>query len=375
MHQDNVKVREVLTRHQLRAFLRVPWKIYSGDPHWVPPLIKEQALLFSSPTHPFRRHAEIAPFLATIGTKVVGRIAAIVDDNYARHHDRNTGFFGFFECCNDVRVAQRLIHHAKEWLRRRGMDTLMGPLSPSTNDECGLLIDGFDSDPFLLMAHNPPYYQDLLEQCGLEKAKDLFANLVVNQGTIPERILRIREAVTRRTSNVNVRRINLKDIKHDAALVREIYTEAWQHNWGFVPPTDEEMTFMVTRLKSLVDPDLVLFAEIEGRTVGFALAMPNYNLVFKRLNGRLGIMGFFKFLYYSRKIDEMRIMMLGVRPEYRKRGIETLLYVEIFRKGMAKGYKRGEMSWILEDNHLMQRAIEALGGQKYKTYRIFQCSL
>lgn len=255
------------------------------------------------------------------------------------------------------------------------MNTLMGPVSPSTNDECGLLIDGFDSPPYLMMPHNPPYYQGLLEQCGLAKAKDLFANLVVNDGAIPARILRIREAVMKRIPGVTVRAINMKRIEHDAALVREIYTEAWQHNWGFVPPTDEEISFLVTRLKPLADPDFVLFAEIEGRTVGFALAMPNYNLVFKRLNGRMGVMGLLKFLYYSRTIDQMRIMMLGVRPEYRKRGIETLLYVEIFRKGMAKGYSQGEMSWILEDNLLMQKGIEALGGKKYKTYRIFQCSL
>lgn len=374
MYEDTVQVREVLTRDQLQQFLRVPWDIYTNDPHWVPPLIKEQARVFS-PDHPFRRHAEVVPFVASVSGRVVGRIAAIVDQNYIHHHRRKVGFFGFFEAINDTGTARSLIHHAKEWVRDKGMDTLMGPLSPSTNDECGLLIDGFDSPPYLMMAHNPPYYRDLLEQCGLEKAKDLFANLVVNDGTIPARILRIRDAVTKRIPGVTVRAMDMKRIEHDAALVREIYTEAWQHNWGFVPPTDEEMSVLVTRLKPLADPDFVLFAEIDGRTVGFALAMPNYNLVFKRLNGRMGIIGLVKFLYYSRTIDQMRIMMLGVRPEYRKRGIETLLYVEIFKKGIEKGYSQGEMSWILEDNLLMQRGIEALGGKKYKTYRIFQCSL
>jgi len=374
MSSKIITIQEVKTKNDLRAFLRFPWEIYRGDPHWVPPLLKEYAFHFSL-QNPFLHHAQIVPYVAIKNGSIVGRIAAIIDRNYIDFHHEETGFFGFFESFNDLSVTHALLDQVKGFLQGRGLKTVMGPVNPSTNDECGLLIEGFDSSPCFMMPYNPPYYRELLEGCGLQKAKDLYANFMATGRGLPDRIQRISRHVITRVSGLTIRPINLRKLDEEVMLVKEVYNGAWRDNWGFVPLTDEEMNLMVKKLKSLVVPDLALFAQIGDKTVGFALALPDYNFVIKSLNGRLGPLGLLKFLYYARKIEAVRVLLLGVKAEYRKRGIETILYMELFRQGQAMGYQWGEMSWILEDNHLMQKGIEALGGRRYKTYRIFQSRL
>jgi ribosomal protein S18 acetylase RimI-like enzyme len=374
MSKERITIQEVKTNKDLKAFLRFPWEIYQGDPYWVPPLLKEYAFHFS-PQNPFLHHAEICPYVAVQDGSLVGRIAAIIDQNYIDFQQEKTGFFGFFESVNDIKVTRALLDQVNGFLRAKKLKQMMGPVNPSTNDECGLLIEGFDSSPCFMMPYNPPYYGELLEDCGLQKAKDLYANLMVNDGSIPERLLRISDRVLKRVPGLAIRPLNLRKLKEEVMKVKEVYNGAWQDNWGFVPLTDEEIDVIVKQVKPLVVPDLALFAEIGDETAGFVLALPDYNFVLKRLNGKLGPLGLLKFLYYSRKIEAIRVWMLGVKAEYRKRGIETLLYLEIFRRGQARGYQWGEMSWILEDNHLMQKGIEALGGKKYKTYRIYQSPL
>ena len=374
MSANRISVQEVKTKKDLKAFIHFPWSIYSGDPNWVPPLLKEYAFHFSQ-RNPFLRHAQIVPYAAIKDGSIKGRIAAIIDQNYIDFHHEETGFFGFFESVNDPPVARALLDQVKGFLRNRGLKTMMGPVNPSTNDECGLLIDGFDSSPYFMMPYNPPYYQGLLEGYGLKKAKDLYANSMYGDNGPPDRIRRISRHAIARIPGLTIRPINIKRLDEEVKLVKDIYDGAWHNNWGFVPMTDEEMDLMVKRLKSLLVPDLVLFAAIGDKTVGFAMALPDYNAVIKRLNGRLGPLGLLKFLYYSRRIDSVRVMLLGVKEEYRKRGIEAILYTELFLRGLALGYNRGESSWILEDNHLMQKAIEAMGGKRYKTYRIFQSPL
>jgi len=374
MSTGSIVIKEVKTKRELKTFLHMPWKIYRGDPHWVPPLLKEHAFLFSQ-ENPFLHHAQIVPYVAEKNGTIAGRIAAIIDQNYIDFHREKAGFFGFFESVNDLEVSRALLDQVKGFLRARGLKTVMGPVSPSTNDECGLLIDGFDSSPFFMMPYNPPYYQELLEGCGLQKAKDLYADFMVDDEGIPQRMLRISDRVMKRVPGLTIRPIDLRKLNKEVTRVKEVYNGAWQDNWGFVPLTDEEMNLMVKKMKPLLVPDFALFAEIGDEPVGFALGLPNYNVVLKRLNGRLGPLGLLKFLYYSRKIHALRVLLLGVKTEYRKRGIETLLYMELFRRGSAKGYHQGEMSWILEDNHLMQKEIEALGGKRYKAYRIFQSPL
>jgi hypothetical protein len=374
MSNSDITIQEVKTKNDLKAFLRFPWRIYRGDPHWVPPLLKEIAFHFS-PRNPFLHHARIVPYIAIKNGSIVGRIAAIIDQNYIDFHHEETGFFGFFESVNDLSVSHALLDQVKGLLRGRGLNTVMGPVNPSTNDECGLLIDGFDSSPCFMMSYNPPYYQDLLEGCGLQKAKDLYANHMSTDRGLPDRIRRISSRVVSKVPGLAIRPINIRRLDEEVMLVKEVYNGAWRDNWGFVPLTDEEMNLMVKKLKPLIVPDLALFAEIGDKTVGFALALPDYNFVIKRLNGRLGPLNLLKFLYYARKIEAVRVLLLGVKAEYRMRGIETLLYMDLFQKGQAMGFQWGEMSWILEDNHLMQKGIEALGGKRYKTYRIFQSSL
>ena len=371
MAAPKITIQEVTTKKGLKTFLRFPWEIYRADPHWVPPLLKEYEFHFS-PKNPFLHHAEIVPYVAVKDGSIVGRIAAIIDQNYIDFHHEKAGFFGFFESINDIKVARALVDQVKGFLRTRGLKKIMGPVNPSTNDECGLLIEGFNSSPCFMMTYNPPYYRELVEGCGLKKAKDLLANRMVNDGSIPERLLRIGDRITKRLPGLVIRPLNMKQLNEEVMRVKDIYNGAWRDNWGFVPLTDEEMALMVKKMKPLVIPEYVPFADIGGETVAFALALPDYNDVIKRLNGRLSPLGLLKFLYYSRKITSIRVMLLGVNPEYRKRGIETLLYLEIFRRGYARGVQWGEMSWILEDNRLMQKALEAMGAKKYKTYRIYQ---
>jgi GNAT superfamily N-acetyltransferase len=374
MPAGNIAIHEVKTKKDLESFLRFPWEIYRGDPYWVPPLIKEHAFHFS-PDNPFLQHAQIRPFLAVQDGVVRGRIAAIIDQNYITFQQDNAGFFGFFESVNDKKVTRALLERVKDFLREKGLHKVLGPLSPSTNDECGLLIEGFDSSPCFMMPYNPPYYQRLLEECGLQKAKDLYANFKTDEEGLPERVRRISSRIAERLPGLTVRSINPRKLGEEIIKVKEVYDGAWKDNWGFVPMTDAEMALMAKKMKPLLVPDLALFAEIKGETVGFALALPDYNVVFKQLNGRIGLLGMLKFLYYARKIDGVRVLLLGVKAEYRKRGMETLLYLELFRRGKTKGYCKGELSWILEDNHLMQKGIEALGGKRYKTYRIYQSPL
>jgi len=374
MPAGKITIQEAKTKRQFKAFLRFPWQIYKGDPYWGPPLLKEHAFFFS-PKNPFLHHAEIMPFVAIRDCAIVGRIASIIDHNYIDFHREKTGFFGFLESVDDKKVARALVDHAKKILRAKGLKRMMGPVNPSTNDECGLLIDGFDSSPFFMMPYNPPYYRKLLEGCGLKKAKDLLANRMINDGSIPERLLRISARIVRKTPGLTIRPLNMKKLSEEVMRVKDVYNGAWRDNWGFVPLTDEEMDLMVKKMKPLVIPEYVPFAEIGGETAGFALALPDYNVAIKKVNGRLGPVGLLKFLYYSRKIHTIRVMLLGVKAEYRKRGIETLLYLEIFRRGQARGVTWGEMSWILEDNHLMQKGLEALGAKIYKTYRIYQAPL
>jgi GNAT superfamily N-acetyltransferase len=374
MPAGNITVQEAKTKKELQAFLQFPWEIYRGDPHWVPPLLKEAAFHFS-PQNPFLDHAQIVPYVAAKDGSLVGRMAAIIDHNYIDVHHEKTGFFGFFESINDIEVSRALLDQVKDVLRVRGMKKMIGPANPSTNNECALLIEGFDSSPLIMMSYNPPYYRDLLEGCGLHKAKDLFADLMVDDGSIPDRLLRISGRVLKRVPGLTIRPLDLKKVDEEAMRVKDVYNGAWSDNWDFVPFTDAEIDYMVKKMKPLVIPDLALFAEIGDETAGFVLALPDYNFVLKKLNGKLGPLGLVKFLYYARKIKAIRVWMLGVKAEYRKRGIETLLYLEIFRRGQARGYQWGEMSMILEDNHLMQKGIEALGGKKYKTYRIYQAPL
>jgi hypothetical protein len=260
-------------------------------------------------------------------------------------------------------------------VKERGMEKMIGPMNPSTNDECGLLVNGFDAPPCLMMPYNPRYYPSLLEGIGLKKKMDLYAYLLEESSFLFDRLDRITERLRKRERQLHIRPIHLRHFDEELKIVKEIYNQAWSKNWGFVPLTDEEINLLAKELKPLVVSDLVLFAYWGDEPVGFSVSLPDYNVVLKHLKGRIGLLGALKFLYYSKKIKKIRVMLLGVKHAFQKRGIEGLLYIETFKRGIAKGYFSAECSWILEDNILMQHGIEAMGGKRYKTYRIYEMPL
>jgi len=371
---EELRIEEVKNQQDLMTFIRFPWEVYQGDPYWVPPLIKDQLLKFD-PNHPFRVHSEMILFLAYRGGKVVGRIAGIIDHHYVEFHQEKVGFFGFFESIPDAEVARTLLSRIADWLKGHGMEKMAGPMNPSTNDECGLLIEGFDSSPCLMMPYNPRIYPSLLEGFGLRKRMDLYAYLLEEPTFRLARLDRITERLRKREPQLYVRPIQLRRFDEELKIVKEIYNQAWSKNWGFVPMTDEEINLTAKELKPLVVSELILFAYWGKDPVAFSVSLPDYYEVLKHLNGKIGLLGAIKFLYYSKKIHKIRVMLLGVKHDFQKKGVEGLLYIETFKRGNKKGYHEAECSWILEENILMQHGIEAMGGKRYKTYRIYEMPL
>ena len=370
MNHHSFHLDEVQTRQDLLTFVRFPWEIYRGDPNWVPPLIKDQVFKLG-PSHPFRLHSEMVLFLARNGGRVVGRAAAIIDHHFVDYHGEKTGFFGFFESVQDTQVPDLLFSGVREWLRQKGMERMVGPMNPSTNDECALLVDGFGEPPRLMMPYNPPYYPSLLEKTGLSKVIDLYTYWLEARSFQQERLARLTERLLRKEPELRIRAIDLNRFPEELRVVREIYNDAWSKNWGFVPITEAEIEQTAKELKPLVVPELVLFAYWGDDPVAFSVGLPDYNLVLKRLNGKVGLLGGLKFLYYSKKINTLRVLLLGVKRDFQKRGIEGLLYFETFKNGLKKGYHQAECSWILENNLLMQHGLEAMGAKRRKTYRIY----
>ena len=368
-----LRVEAVAGRADLRAFLRLPWRIYREDPNWVPPLLVEQRRLLDRSKHPFHRHADVEYFLARRGDDVVGRIAAIVNHRHVEFHDEPAGFFGFFECTDDPAAANALITAAEDWLRTRGMRAMRGPMNFSTNEECGLLVDGFDSPPMLMMTHNPPHYERLLEGAGLRRAKEMYAYLLAEIRE-PDRLMRGVARLADR-SPATVRPIRMKQLQAEIERIRAVYNAAWERNWGFVPMTEAEFDDMAKQMKQIVDPELCLIAEVDGEPVGFALALPDYNQAIRHTNGRLLPFGIFRLLWHARKIDQVRVITLGVKPEYRRHGLDAMMMLRQYRRALELGYRRSEASWILEDNLPMRRILERLGWHIYKTYRIYEQAL
>ncbi|MGH7467495.1 MAG: GNAT family N-acetyltransferase [Longimicrobiales bacterium] len=373
---DGLETRPVAGRADLDRFIKLPWRIYHNDSAWVPPLLQEVRQALDRSRHPFHDHAQVEYFLAIKNAEIVGRIAAIVNRAHNEFHDDQIGFFGLFECINDAGVAQQLLTLAEDWLRARGCSCARGPMNFSTNEEIcspGVLVDGFAVPPRILMGHSPPYYPRLLESAGYVKAKDLLAYWVDADQT-PERMMRGLGRL-RRQGEITLRQLNLRDFAGEVSRVKEIYNEAWERNWGFVPMTDQEVDHMAKSLRPVIDPKLCFFAEHDGSPVGFALAVPDYNQALKYVNGRLFPVGVFKFLWHRRGIKSVRTLTLGVKQAYRQRGLDVMLIVALMESAQKDNRARGECSWILEDNFPMRRGLERMGGRVYKTYRVFEKQL
>lgn len=373
-----IKVRKVENEADRMKFIKLPWELYKGDPYWVPPLIFDVRKNLDPKKNPFFKHSEVDLFLAEKDGKLAGRIAAIKNDNHNIFHKDKVGFFGFFETIDDEDVSDMLLEKACEWAKSKGFDEILGPVNPSTNDECGLLVDGFDSNPVFLMTYNPKHYIQKIENFGFEKAKDLYAyyipSEVIKDPKIMDRLERMSELIKKR-SDVTTYNVNMKDLKNEVRKIEEIYNSAWESNWGFVPITTEEFDYMAESLKMVVDPDLVMFAEVAGKPAGFTLSLPDFNQVLKNMNGRLLPFGFLKILRNKKKIDFLRVIIMGVKPEYQKKAIDSVFYLETIKAGNRNGYTGAEISWVLEDNMPMRMTAEKLGAWIYKTYRIYRKSL
>lgn len=372
MSQTAIEVKLVRTRKEQNQFIKFPWQIYQEDPHWVPPLIVDMKNMMNRKKCPFFEHSEADFFLALKDGQVAGRIAAIRNNRHNEVHQENIGFFGFFESINDPQVSQALFDVATNWCREKGLDAMRGPANYSQNETCGLLIDGFDSTPVVLMTYNPPYYIDLFEKYGLKKEMDLYAYYLESKQKLPQRLVDFAENMKKRTK-ITIRSINLKEYWKEVEKVKIVYNSAWAPNWGFVPLTEKEIIHLAKELRPAIDPDIVFMAEENGKPIGFSLTIPDMNQAIKAAKGRLFPLGLLKILWRTRKIDGVRVVIMGIIPEYQKiRGIDSIFYWETYRRGTAKGYKWGEFSWILENNVMMNRAAQLMGARVYKTYRMYQ---
>lgn len=362
------------TGASIQRFLRVPYPIYQDDPLWVAPLMDDLKKVFTD-ANPFFDHAEMQLWVAVRGGQDVGRIAGIVDRNFNSFQKENAAFFGFFECANDRSVAHALFESAVGWARLRGLSKMLGPLNPTTNEEGGLLVKGFDSSPVFMMTYNPRYYEELIAGEGFVKAKDLLAYFFNLANTPMGRFERIAAKFKGREPDIKIVPIRRRNLTECLSKVKAVYNEAWQANWGFVPMTDPEVDFMADRMKPLLTDGLAYVAETAQEPVGFLLAMPDFNQAFKPLKGRLMTPQFFGFLPYLlhwKTPDICRVITLGVKAQYRGRGIEAAMLAEGLRTGFRLGFTGVEASWILEDNIAVQRVIELFGGKPYKTYRIYE---
>lgn len=367
---------ETVPRPERHApFLRLPWRVYADHPLWVPPLLVELRRRLDRRRNPFWGHARAAFFLARRDGQPVGRVAAIVDEVHNERWNEACGFFGFFECLPDREAAARLLEAAAAWLRDAGCTLLRGPVSPSTNDECGLLVEGFAEPPFVLMPYHPPYYQEFLEAWGLTKAMDLLAFAFHPRDGLPPAVARAARAARERFG-VTVRPLVRSRLAAELEILRRIYNEAWADNWGFVPMSALEFRFAAASLKHFVFEDLVLVAAVGGQPVGAAVCVPDLNPLLQRMNGRLLPFGWRHFLGWRRKVGAVRLLTLGVLPAHRHRGVDALLYEELLRRGRRLPLHRDcELSWVLETNRVMLRILKRCGARRTKRYRLYAAPL
>jgi GNAT superfamily N-acetyltransferase len=364
------------TPRERKAFILFPFGLYQDDPHWVPPLIGERMRHLDPEHNPFFQHAEMQMFRAMRDGRIVGTIAAIADEFHPQIWNESVGFFGLFECIDDAQVAAGLFDAARGWLAARGRQIMRGPMNLNINDEVGLLIQGFDGPPMIMMTYNPPYYQPLMENYGLEKVKDLYAYYIdvagfgPNLENMPAQVSRVARIAQERYG-VRIRHVDLKNLQQEVELIKPIYREAWARNWSAISMTDPEFDYLADSLKKILDADLTYLAFIGDQPIGAFLAVPDYNEVALHMGGRLFPLGWAKYLWHRRKITGLRVMIMGVLEEHRLKGVESLFYHEGVRMAMSKGYRRAEMSWILEDNYKVRRGIEMMGTRIYRTYRMY----
>jgi len=365
----------VTTKQERKQFLNFPYQHYSDDEHWIAPLKMEQKKLIDEENNPFYEDGEIALFLAEQDGEICGRIAAIQDRRYNKHHDNKTGFFGFFECIDDQPVADLLLKVASDWLRQRGHTDILGPANPSMMDEIGILVDGFEYDPSFMMPYHKPYYDKLLKNAGLQKEMDMYAFRVTQATVNLDRMYRAEEIVRRRLPKFNLREVDTKNLDEEVEIVQHIFNKAWSGNWGFIPLKKAEIQDLAKDLKLILDPKVAHIAEIDGEPVAFSIGLPDLNQALKHMDGTLFPTGSFKLLWHRRNIDQIRTALMGVIPKYQGKGIDAMLHKEAIINGREVGYKSSELSWVLESNKSMIQVAEKIGAHIEKTYRMYNKGL
>ncbi len=369
-----VEIRPITLPRDAGRFVKSWWPIYADDPHWVPPVIMERKAFLDPRKNPYFKVADVQCFMAYRGGKAVGTIAATVDRDLLKE-EPGVGMFGFFEFIDDEAVAQGLWDAACSWLAERGIKTARGPFNFSSNHEFGLLVDGFDTDPCIANPHNRDYYGPMYERLGLHKVMDWYAYWLVNDGPVDPRFEKISARVMKRNPNIELRPADMKTFDEDIKLFWDLYNDAWERNWGHIFMSEEEFMFSAKNLKSVIDPSLVWYAFIDGELAAACVTLPDYNQVAKKMNGRIFPFGWWHFLTGRKKIDHLRVFILGVRRKFQKLPLGALLYVKIWEVGGAMGVKGAEASLILEDNVRMRGALEKLGATIYKTYRSYEYDL
>ncbi len=366
-------VRPVASKRDLTTFIKLPWQLYRNEPNWVPPLISERRQFLDRAKNPWFEHGEAEYFLAWRDGRAVGRITAQVDRILNEFQDNTWGLFGFFECEDDPEAAAALLSAAERWLRARGRDRMVGPMDFTMNDECGVLVDGYERPPIILTNWTHRYYPALLEGAGMAKAMDtlMWELRIQGRDRVHPAIWRVAEQVESK-HGITVRPMRKKDMQAEINRFLEVYNAAWERNWGFSPLTEREVRHYARTLKPLLDEHWAFIAEKDGETVGAALSLPDYNQVLKRMNGRLLPIGWAKFLWNRRKIDRVRVFALGVRREWQHAGVAARFYELHFDSAEITPQTYGEMGWILESNKSMNRAMEGMGGTVVRRYRLYE---
>jgi GNAT superfamily N-acetyltransferase len=372
-------VRPVRGRRDLTRFIKLPFKLHRDSDRWVPPLVSERRRFLDRRKNPYFEHAEAEYFLAERDGEVVGRVTAQIDSRWDEYQGGNDGMFGFFETTNDIAVARALIGAAAEWLRERGRERILGPMDFTTNDECGLLIEGYDIPPMILQPWHPPYYRELVESQGLAKRIDLLMwKLTMGELKETDEFHPLIHAAAEKSEHehgVRIRNMRKRDLEAEMRRFMEVYNVAWGPNWGFVPVTDEGVAFQARNLKPILREEWAMIAEKDGEVVGAACTLPDINQVLAKMNGRLLPFGWLTFLRERPKIDRVRVFALGVKPEYQHWGVAAALYVRHIETAAEVGMPGGETGWILETNEPMNRAMEGMGGEIVKRYRLYELGL
>lgn len=379
----SLEIERVETKAQLQEFIKFPWKVYEGNPHWVPFLYFERLEFFDKSKNPFFEHAEGDYFIARRDGRPVGVISAIMNHRYNEFQEENTAHFGTFEILEDAEAAAGLLNAACNWARERGAEKIQGPANFSSNEEIGLLIEGFDSPPVVLMPYNLPYYADFIETSGFNKAMDLLAwnsNVpeLLRPGGTPPKLVRVVEKVKDRY-DLTIRQVNLKDWDAEVERIKVIYNRAWEKNWGFVPMTDAEIDHLADSLKTIIIPELVFVVEHNDEVAGFSLTLPDVNQPLHRYRPGPSRIGSYlaagRMILNKKKTDRVRVFALGVLQEWRGKGVDALMYYETLKAAGANNFEWGEMSWILENNDAMNRPIQMFGAEVYKRYRVYERDL